>query len=97
MREAMKTDVDFQRKLPKIAVFEVRSRAPLDRAVMSRALLERLLVATDPEPRRMRRSGQIMARELLGREERPPKTAEQCASFGRDFQRRLSDMGWPGR
>jgi penicillin-binding protein 1A len=97
MREAMKTDADFQRKLPRIAVFEARSQAPLGRALMSRALLERLAVPADRGPRRTRRSGQIMALEILEREEPRTSTTEQRRPFGRDFQRQLGNMGWPGQ
>jgi penicillin-binding protein 1A len=98
MRAAMKADADFERKLPRIAVFEARGKMPPERPA-SIALLDELGIAPKAKSTRATQYGHVSARAPWAYEERAP--AERIAPRARissssDFDNRLRDMGWPG-
>jgi penicillin-binding protein 1A len=106
MRDAIKTDPDFQRKLPRIVAFAARSKGgPLDRTSASIASLDNLSVI-DRSPGHVSLSGSMPALRQYRRysEESSPFAAQPepraavrpSARASREFQDRLDSMGWPG-
>ncbi len=93
MRGALKTDTNFQRKLPRIAAFAARTPAPVDRAA-SLASLEGLLSGANLGSGRGRHIPTSGFFRHLGPAAGP--TVRRAPS-SRDFQSQLNELGWPGR
>jgi penicillin-binding protein 1A len=97
MRAAMKSDARFERKLPRIAVFEARSRTPVDRSPML-ASVKALVLPVEEKRRTVVRSRTVASGDFLpltgfAPVERAPQPSSRPS---REFQSRLTDMGWPG-
>jgi 1A family penicillin-binding protein len=103
MRDAIKTDPDFERKLPRIVAFAAKSKGgPLDRRASSIASLEGLS-GIERKPAHLSLSENVPMRSFSLRN--VPRAdddyAEQPRARGsgrvsREFQQRLDDMNWPG-
>jgi penicillin-binding protein 1A len=97
MQGALKSDPKFERKLPKIAAFEARRRAPADRP-SSIALLDGTFIGADQKPSKTTSYEHITTRGLY---ERPAPRFGQVepgrSGVSPEFQRQLNNMGWPGQ
>ena len=105
MRGAMKSDPRFERKLPSIAVFEARSRTPVDRSPVLasvKALTASVSAPREEKPKSVVRSRTVVSSEFLsGRyrpaDREPEQRPQPQPRVSREFQSRLSDMNWPGQ
>jgi 1A family penicillin-binding protein len=99
MREAIKNDTGFDRKLQRVAAFPSRNGGPLERGGANLAALEGLSVIS-------RGSGHVTL-SGSGRESggiaaegrgfpRQPRYQQPAPRISREFEDRLNDMGWPG-
>jgi len=108
MRGAMKTDARFERKLARVAVFESRSRMPADRGPVL-ASLKGLIAAEEEKPKitvhsKTTLSGRfapglgypVTERYAPVEPSQPAEASQPRSGLSREFQKRLSDMGWPG-
>jgi penicillin-binding protein 1A len=96
MRAAMKEDDDFQKKLPRIALFETRGKTPTDRPP-SLAALETVVVATETKPSRSIQYGHISARSpAMSYNDIPDERPAPRVRARSDLDERLREMGWPG-
>jgi penicillin-binding protein 1A len=96
MQGAMKADTHFQKKLPRIAIFEARSRMPADRAP-TLASLGGLIATAEAKPARISQYGHISARGLMAYDEAPRAAPAYRQRESSDFADRLREMGWPGQ
>jgi hypothetical protein len=101
MRQAMKTDPRFERKLTRVAAFEARSRAPVDRSPALASLKALVAPEEEEKPKKIVRSRTVVSGEFLSsRGYRPVERAPEPPprqQISREFQSRLNDMGWPGQ
>jgi penicillin-binding protein 1A len=100
MRDAMKTDNRFERKLMRVAAFEGRSRTPADN-MPSVASLKSLVATAEEEPKAALRTRMVVSGGLLSSDGFAPPIQQRTAPQPRsrpssEFQSRLRDMGWPG-
>jgi penicillin-binding protein 1A len=79
MQKALDAGADFRRTLPKIPVFEARSREPIQRSSRLASLEALVVTAPDSESRRTRRSRHAMA---IGASRRRRFIAEEPFFFG---------------
>jgi len=97
MQGALKSDPKFERKLPKIAAFEARRRAPAERR-SSIASLDGTFIGADQKPSKTTSYEHITTRGLY---ERPAPRFGQVepsrSGVSPEFQRQLNNMGWPGQ
>lgn len=97
MRAAMKEDTHFQKKLPRIAIFEARSQAPKDRSPVLASLNGLISVAAESKPSRATQYGHVPARAPMAYQESPrPRPVYRERRSTTAFEDRLRDMGWPG-
>jgi membrane peptidoglycan carboxypeptidase len=94
MQGAMKADAQFQKKLPRIAIFEARSRTPTDRLPTIASLDGQ---PAESRPARMNQYGHVSARGLMAYDEPPREIPAYRQRASSDFEDRLHEMGWPGR
>jgi penicillin-binding protein 1A len=100
MREAMKTDNRFERKLMRVAAFETRSHAPADN-LPAVASLKALVAEADEQPKSALRTRTVVSGGFLSGQGFAPPLQQRMAPQPRsrpssEFQSRLRDMGWPG-
>ncbi len=100
MREAMKTDNRFERKLMRVAAFESRSRKPAGN-LPTVASLKALVAVAEEQPKTTLRTRTVVSGSLLSGETFVPPVQQRMAPQPRsrpssEFQSRLKDMGWPG-
>ena len=99
MQGALKSDPKFERKLPKVAAFEARRRTPADRPTSIASLDGMFIGAADSKPGKTASYGHITTRGLYERPSPPrfERVEPRGSGVSADFQRRLSNMGWPGQ
>jgi penicillin-binding protein 1A len=97
MQGALKSDPQFERKLPKIAAFEARRPSPAGHP-SSIALLDRTFIGADRRPGNSAGYEHVTTRGLYERLAPPIERAElRRSDLSAEFQRQLSNMGWPGQ
>ena len=99
MQGAMKSDPKFERKLPIIAAFEARDR-DMPEHPSGVASLDGMFIEAEPKPSRTNTYQHVTTRGLYERQAPPVQRAEPKRSglhVSSEFQRQLSNMGWPGQ
>lgn len=96
MREAIKTDPAFERKLPHISAFAAKPNGP---SIGRQSCLARRTVGDEPcsRPCVAIRVGQCAAARLSLRDcaSNRPLPYEPASRVSQEFQNRLDDMRWP--
>lgn len=96
MVDAIKADAKFERKLPQVAAFEARAPETVKQAQSFDTLEE--LILGEHKPRATVRYGRSPAvAGFVRREEAPAVRIRPRERISEDFNRRLDEMGWPGR
>jgi penicillin-binding protein 1A len=98
MREAIKSDPAFERKLPRISAFAAKQNGPLDRPASLASLSGLSELSRAPGHVSLSGSGNALPRDFTGittPETRQPRS-EPGPRVSHEFRSRLNDMGWPG-